>query len=381
MRKIGVVTGTRADYGLLYWVLRKIEQEPTLSLKLIVTGMHLSPEFGLTIKEIEKDGFKIHEKIEMLISSDTKAGIAKSMGLGMIGFAQAFERIKPNILLVLGDRFEILSAVVTAMTMNIPIAHLHGGETTEGAIDNLIRHAITKMSHLHFVSTKFYGKCIEKMNEESWRIFVVGASGLDYIKRVDFVSKEELEQELNIKLENRPLLLVTYHPVTLEYDETEKQIDILLKALKEVNCYVIFTYPNADAGNRIIINKINEFVNEFHKAKVFINLGQRRFINLLKHVDVMAGNSSSGIIESPSFKLPTVNIGTRQKGRIRAKNVIDVNCQLNEIVKGIQQALTPEFRDNLKRLKNPFGNGNASNKIVDILKSIEINDKLLRKVS
>ncbi|MDI6703309.1 MAG: UDP-N-acetylglucosamine 2-epimerase [bacterium] len=378
MKKIAVITGTRADYGLLHWILKEIDEDTDLELRLIVTGMHLSQEFGLTIKEIEKDGFKIDEKVEMLLSSDTGVGIAKSIGLGVIGFADVLERLDPDILLVLGDRFEIFAACTAAMALNIPIAHIAGGESTEGVIDEQIRHAITKMSHIHFPSIEFYAKRIRRMGEEDWRVFVVGGTGLDHIKRLDLMTKDEIERVLDIKIE-KPTLLVTYHPVTLESEDTDRQVDELLRALEETGARIIFTYPNAEVKSREIIKKIKGFVLNYPKAKIFINLGQRRYLSLLKYVDVMIGNSSSGIIEAPSFELPVVNIGNRQKGRIRARNVIDVGYTKEEIIKGIDRALDKGFKRSLKGLKNPYGNGDSSKRIVDVLKSIEIDDRLLKK--
>lgn len=373
MKKIAVVTGTRAEYGLLYWTMKEIENDPELELQLLVTGMHLSPEFGLTVQEIEKDGFKIDEKIEILLSSDTGQGVAKAIGLGVIGFAQAFVRLNPDMLMILGDRFEIFAAATAAMAMNIPIAHIGGGESTEGAIDEQIRHAITRMAHIHFTSCDYYAKRIKKMGEEEWRIFNVGAPGLENIKRLKLLEREELEKLLNIDL-SKTTLLVTYHPVTLEMQTLKEQMDNLLSALMQTGHQIIFTYPNSDSGGRYIIKRINEFIKKYNKAKAFVNLGQQKYLSLLQYVSAMVGNSSSGIIEAPSFKLPVVNIGERQKGRLRAENIIDVGYFKEEVLNGINKALHDEkFRTKLEYTKNPYGDGDTSKKIIKILK--EINTK------
>lgn len=383
MRKIAVVTGTRAEYGLLYWTLKEIANDSELELQLIVTGSHLSPEFGLTKRDIEKDGFKIYDEVEILLSSDTGQGIAKSIGLGVISFAQVFSRLKPHILLILGDRFEVFAAATAAMALNIPIAHIAGGESTEGAIDEQIRHSITKMAHIHFPSCDYYAERIIKMGEEEWRVYNVGAPGLENIKKLKLLDKAELEKSLGMKLD-LTTLLVTYHPVTLERENIEQHINNLLEALKETGCQIIFTYPNADSGGRYIIGKINEFVEKYQKARLYINLGQIRYLSLLKYVDVMVGNSSSGIIEAPSFKLPVVNIGNRQKGRLRALNIIDVGYSKEEILRGIRKALYDEsFRRELKNTKNLYGEGDTSKKIVSVLKTVDINNEnfLMKKLT
>lgn len=371
MKKIAVVTGTRAEYGLLYWTMKEIENDPELELQLLVTGMHLSPEFGLTVQEIEKDGFKIDEKIEILLSSDTGQGVAKAIGLGVIGFTQAFVRLNPDILMILGDRFEIFAAATAAMAMNIPIAHIGGGESTEGAIDEQIRHAITRMAHIHFTSCDYYAKRIKKMGEEEWRIFNVGAPGLENIKRLKLLNREEVEKLLNVDL-SETTLLVTYHPVTLEMQTLKEQMDNLLSALMQTGHQIIFTYPNSDSGGRYIIKRINEFIKDYNKAKAFVNLGQQKYLSLLQYVNAMVGNSSSGIIEAPSFKLPVVNIGDRQRGRLRAENIIDVGYSEEEILNGINKALQDEeFRMKLEYIKNPYGDGNTSKKIIKILKELD----------
>lgn len=381
MRKISVVTGTRAEYGLLYWIIKGIHDDPDLELQLIVTGMHLSPEFGLTIKEIEKDGFPIKEKVEMLLSSDTETAIAISMGLGMIGFAGVYERLKPDILVVLGDRFEILSAVASAVPFRIPVAHIHGGEITEGAIDNLFRHAITKMSHIHFPATKEYTDRIIQMGEQPESVFCFGAPGLDNIYKLKLLDKQQLKNELGLPGE-KAWGVVTYHPVTLEKDSAKIQIEELLNALVEFSeIYWVFTLPNADTENRIIIERIKDYVQKKpQRAVLFSSLGQLKYLSLLKSAVVMVGNSSSGVIEAPSFELPVVNISDRQKGRVRVKNVIDVPvCEKNRIVTAINAAISKEFRDSLKGMENPYGSGNVSERILNVLKTITLGEKIIKK--
>jgi UDP-hydrolysing UDP-N-acetyl-D-glucosamine 2-epimerase len=374
MRKISVVTGTRSEYGLLYWVMRRIQEEPELELQVIVTGMHLSPEFGLTVREIEKDGFRITEKVEMLLSSDTEMAIATSMGLGMIGFAKAYERLKPDLLVVLGDRFEILSAVAAAVQFRIPTAHIHGGESTEGAMDESFRHAITKMSHLHFPATQKYAEKIIQMGESPERVYCFGSPGLDNVSKVPLFDEKRLYQELELP-EDKRIGIMTYHPVTLEKNTAEFQIALLLEAIQNFETiFWVFTLPNADTGGRVITERINEFIRrDPDRGRVFVSLGQLKYLSLLKHAAVMIGNSSSGLTEAPSFGLPVVNIGDRQKGRIRAANIIDVQAWDKEkIISAIHKAVSKDFKNSLKGLKNPYGDGHASAKIVKVLKKISL---------
>lgn len=379
MRKILVVTGTRAEYGLLYWTMKEIQNDKDLELLLIVTGSHLSKEYGYTKEQIEKDGFKIDEEIDILIDSDKKSALLKSMGLEMIQMAQSFDRLKPDMLLILGDRYETFVAATCAMMMNIPILHMNGGESTEGAVDEQIRHAITKMSHIHFPGAEYYKERIIKMGEEPWRVYNVGQSGLENIRRLKLFTKEKLEEELGIKF-NKKIFLITYHPVTLNIENIEEQINNLLEAISEFDAKFIFTYPNADYGNKIIIKKIEEYVRSNDNAYVFDNLGQLRYLSLLKYADVMVGNSSSGIIETPYFKLPVVNIGDRQKGRLRNKNIIDVNYDSKSIKKGIQKALYDNlYKEEISHMENLFGDGTTSYKILDVIKNINIDKKLLFK--
>ncbi len=340
--------------------------------------MHLSPEFGLTVRAIESDGFPISERVEMLLSSDSPEGIAKSIGLGTIGFAQAFGRFCPDILVVLGDRFEMYAAAVAALPFKIPIAHIHGGEITLGAMDDALRHSMTKLSHLHFTSTREYARRLRQMGEEPWRITVSGAPGLDNIPAIRLFSPEELESRYHLHL-HPPPLLVTFHPVTLEYERADWQLGELLAALEECDIPVIFTMPNADTGGRLMMQKIETFIRTRSWAQKVDNFGSQGYFSLMAIAMAMVGNSSSGIIEAPSFGLPFVNIGTRQIGRVKAANVIDVGYERTEIIKGIHQALRPEFRANLRRMSNPYSLGRASEIIVSKLRDVTLDDRLLLK--
>ena len=377
-RKIAVVTGTRAEYGLLYWILRKIQEDSDLGLQLVVSGMHLSPEFGLTVREIETDGFPISEKVEMLLSSDTEVGLSTSMGLGIMGFASAFSRLRPDILVLLGDRFEVLAAATAAVVARIPIAHIHGGESSEGAIDEAFRHAVTKMSHIHFPAADLYARRIRQMGEDPGKIFTYGAPGLDHICLTPLAERKELEKELRIDL-TKGLAVVTYHPVTLEFSTARQHMANLLAAVRGRDLTLVFTYANADTGGRVINQMIEEFVANEPQAHAFPSLGQRRYLGLLRIADVMVGNSSSGITEAPSFKLPVVNIGDRQRGRMRAANVIDCGIEQHEIAQALDQALRKDFKERLSHLVNPYGSGQASARIVAVLKGVSIGEKLLKK--
>jgi len=367
--KICFVTGTRAEYGLFHPLMKRIKTDPFFELQIIATCMHLSPEFGLTYREIERDGFHINRKVEMLLSSDTEAGVTKSTGLGMIGFADAFAELKPHLVFLLGDRFETLAAAIAAHFARIPIAHLHGGELTEGAVDDAIRHAITKMSLLHFVSTETYRKRVIQLGEAPERVFTVGALGIDNIKFLKLVSQSQLEQELGIQFSDKNVL-VTFHPVTLENKTSERQFRELLKALDAFDdLRVIFTKPNADANGRIIIHLIDEYVKSHPaRASAYITLGQVKYLSALKYVDAVVGNSSSGILEAPSFGKPSVNIGDRQKGRVRPESVIDCEPKMKDIIRAIKKALSVKFQDFCRKVKNPYGDGAAAQKIHEIVK-------------
>ncbi|MBN2832942.1 MAG: UDP-N-acetylglucosamine 2-epimerase (hydrolyzing), partial [Campylobacterales bacterium] len=357
---------------LLYWLMKAIEADADLALQLIVTGMHLSPEFGLTYKEIEKE-FKIDKKIEMLLSSDTPVGISKSMGLAQISFAEAYEELKPDMLIVLGDRYEIFSATSAAMIARIPIVHLHGGETTEGAFDESIRHCITKMSHLHFTATEAYRKRVIQLGEAPSRVFNVGGMGIENIKRLQLLSKDAFEQAIDFKL-NTKNLLVTFHPVTLENATAQEQFQVLLHALDGLkDTHLIFTKANSDTNGRVINQMIDAYVSHnTHKAIGFTSLGQVRYLSALQFMDAVVGNSSSGLAEAPSFNIGTINIGDRQKGRIKASSVIDCEPTIEGIENALEKLYSPTFQEVLKQVENPYGDGCASEKIVEILKVVEL---------
>lgn len=378
MKKICVVTGGRAEYGLLRWVMDGIHHSTKLDLQLAVTGMHLSPEFGLTVDAIEADGFTVDRKIEMLLSSDTAVGVTKSMGLGIIGFADALADLKPDLMLVLGDRYEIFAAAVSGLIARIPIAHLHGGESSEGVIDESIRHSITKLSHLHFVATETYRRRVIQLGEQPNRVFTVGGLGVDSITRLQLMSRKQLENSLEIKLQKRNLL-ITYHPITLEQNTSASQMNELLMALSSLeDIGLVFTMPNADTDGRILFQQIGEFCLNHKNAKVFRSLGQLRYFSCLNHFDGVVGNSSSGLTEAPSFKKGTINIGDRQRGRLKAISVID--CQANEaaITQALQKLFSPAFQSALKTVENPYGNGGASAEIVRVIEEFPLSE-LLKK--
>ncbi len=377
-RKICVVTGTRAEYGLLRFLMDGVKKSKKLKLQIIATGMHLSPEFGLTYKEIEKNGFKIDKKVEMLTSSDTSNGIVKSIGLGMIGLSDALEDLNPDIILVLGDRYEIFSVATAAMVYRIPIVHLHGGEATEGLIDEPIRHSITKMSHLHFVANEEYRRRVIQLGEKPENVFMVGGLGIDSIINLNLLSHKELEKALNFKLGTKNLM-ITFHPVTLEEKTSKEQMQELLDALLEFkDVHLIFTMPNADTDGRILFSLIEDFVKKHPQSKSFTSLGQLRYLSCIKHVDGVVGNSSSGLAEVPSFKKGTVNIGDRQRGRIKAKSIIDCEPKRESIVKALRKLYSPNFQKTLKNVVNPYGTGGASKAIVKKLEQVSL-DNILKK--
>lgn len=375
--KICVFTGTRAEYGLLKPLMEEIKNQPEFILQLVVSGMHLSPEFGLTYKEIEKDGFYIDERIEILLSSDTSIGVSKAIGLGLISFSESLERLKPDIAIVLGDRFEALAFAIACYVGKIPIAHLYGGEATEGSIDEGIRHAITKFSYLHFTSTEEYRKRVIQMGEEPDRVFNVGALGIDNIRRMKLISKEEVEERLGIKF-NKYNFLITFHPETLSEEKTLEHFSMLLEVLEEYkDATLIFTKSNADQKGRSINKMIDSFVSRNQKNSVaFTSMGQLLYLSTMKYVDAVIGNSSSGIIEAPSLKVATINIGDRQKGRIKAESVIDCGYTKEEIRKSIEKVLSKEFKEKLSNVVNPYGDGFASERIVKILKEFLSNNKI-----
>lgn len=379
MRKICVVTGSRAEYGLLSNLMKLIQNDSELLLQVIATNMHLSPEFGLTYKEIVNDGFKIDKKVEMLLSSDTPNATSKSTGLAIIGFADAYEDLAPDLIIVLGDRFEILAAVAAALFYRIPIAHLHGGEITEGAFDNSIRHAITKMSHLHFTSTEDSRKRVIQMGEDPKLVFNVGAIGLDNIRHLNLHTKLVLEKNLNFKIDSKTIL-VTFHPVTLEKNTSEEQIGNLLNALGNIdNLRIIFTFPNSDTNGRIIIKMINHFVEtNIRRAIAFRSLGTMNYLSCLQYIDAVVGNSSSGIIEVPSFGIPTLNIGNRQKGRLKAETVIDCEPTYEDILDKLKYILTDAFRESCRNKLNPYEKDGTASSIFKSIKNIQL-DELINK--
>lgn len=379
-KKVCVVTGSRAEYGLLYWLMWEIQNDPDLNLQVIVTGMHLSPEFGLTSKIIEENGFHIDKKIEMLLSSDTPVGISKSIGLGVFGFSEALEGLSPDILVIMGDRFEMLSAAIVAMNARIPIAHLHGGEATEGLIDEAIRHSLTKLSHLHFTATEQYRRRVIQLGEQPNRVYTVGGLGIDNIVRLKLMSKKETEEKIIFRF-GKKNLLVTFHPVTLEKSSSFYQFSSLLKVLSELeDTHVIFTKPNADADGRIIIRMIDDFVaNHSERTVAFVSMGQMNYLSTLRHIDAIVGNSSSALLEAPTFKIATVNIGDRQKGRIKAKSVFDCSPDYKSIKEAIGKVYSPEFQSRLPSVENPYGTGGASVMIKDIIKQTDLDGIIIKK--
>ena len=378
-RKICVVTGTRADYGLLRWVMQGIKDDPELNLQVIVTGMHLSPEFGLTFKAIEEDGFEITRKIEMLTSSDTSAGIAKSMGLGLVGFADALKELKPDLMVVLGDRFEIFAAVAAALVARIPVAHLHGGEITEGAFDEAIRHSITKMSHLHFVAADEYKQRVIQLGEQPEHVFLVGGLGIDNIKRIKLLDRDELEADLGFNFDKKNLL-ITFHPATLDRCSAVSQMEALISALTELEeTQLIITMPNADTDGRTLIKMVEQFASQHSNVHAFTSLGQLRYLSCIAQVDGVVGNSSSGLTEVPSFKKGTINIGDRQRGRLKATSVIDCEPNKKSIADAINILYSPIFQVDLSQVCSPYGEGGASEQVVNALKRINIKN-IVKKV-
>ena len=377
-RKICVITGTRADYGLLRLVMQGVKDDSDLTLQVIVTGMHLSPEFGLTYREIEEDGFQIDLKIEMLTSSDTSVGIAKSMGLGLIGFADALNELKPDLIVVLGDRFEIFSAVSAALVSRIPVAHLHGGETTEGAFDESLRHSITKMSHLHFVAAEEYRQRVIQLGEQPERVFLVGGLGVDHIKRTKLLNRSELEASLGLTFAQKNLL-VTFHPVTLEMATAIDQMAELLEALAELkDTQLIFTLPNSDTDGRTLIRMVEKFSKQNSNSHVYTSLGQLRYLSCIAQVDGVVGNSSSGLLEVPSFCKGTINIGDRQRGRLQAISVINSAPERKSISAALEKLYSLDFQAGLSKVRNPYGEGGASEKIVATIKNYAI-DHIVKK--
>ena len=380
MIKICVVTGTRAEYGLLYWTMKALQSNSKTELSVCVTGMHLSPEFGLTYRQIEEDGFEIDGKVEMLLSSDTSIGVTKSMGLGLIGIADFYERTKPDWVLVLGDRYEIFSAVTAAMIAKIPIAHCHGGEATEGLIDEAIRHSITKMAHLHFTSTDEYRQRVIQLGEQPDSVYNTGALGIENINKLALLNKKDFQKSINFNL-SEINFLVTFHPVTLEKSSAEDQFNELLYSLDQFpKANVIFTKPNADNDGRILNDLIDNYVKtNYLRAIAFNSLGQLRYLSAIEHCQVVIGNSSSGLIEVPSFKKPTINIGDRQRGRIEAESVITCKPNKKAVLESIQLAVSLSFQEKIRRITNPYGEVNSSDKILKTILNTPLQNILKKK--
>lgn len=380
MRTIAVLTTSRADYGILRPVITALFQSPEIALQLLVSGTHLSSEFGMTVNEIEQDGFKIDQRIEMLLGSDSPQSIGKSMGMGVISFAQVFAQARPDLLLLLGDRFEVLSAALAALPVGIPIGHIHGGELTEGLIDDAIRHSLTKLSHYHFAATADYARRIRQLGEEAWRIVVCGAPSLDNISKISPADRRELSEATGLSLDDgvRPLL-VTFHPVTLQFGQVKKQVDELIAALNRFDHPTIITFPNADTNSHYVIEQMKAFAASKDQVSICINLGTRLYFSLMSISAAMIGNSSSGIIEAASFTLPVVNIGIRQRGRFHGRNVVDCDCKRDEIESALRRAISPEFRSSLADFQNPYGDGKAAERILSVLTTCRLDEDVVTK--
>jgi UDP-hydrolysing UDP-N-acetyl-D-glucosamine 2-epimerase len=378
-RKIAVVTSSRADYSHLYWPLHDLAAHPGVELQLIVMGPHLSPGFGSTVDEIERDGIPIAGRVECLLSSDTDIGMAKTIGVAVLGLADLLGQLRPDLLLLIADRYEMLAPAAVALALRIPIAHIEGGEISEGAIDDAVRNSLTKMSHIHFTSTHNARARVIAMGEEPWRVHRAGAPSLDHLLRSRLLTRDEVQEKLSINLD-QPTILVAYHPVTL-FRETTREADALFAALNKVEGQILFSYPNADAGSHHLIERAQAFAASRANTRVFVNLGAINYWSLLRHIDLLVGNSSSGIMEAASFALPAVDIGLRQKGRERVRNVLDAAPERDAILEKIAMARNPAFQTSLAGLENPYGDGHASERIVQVLTSIALNEDLLIKRS
>jgi UDP-hydrolysing UDP-N-acetyl-D-glucosamine 2-epimerase len=376
-RTIAVITTSRADYSHLYWPLRDLSESENVDLKIIALGSHLSPEFGNTVQEIEKDGFQVDSRIDCLLSSDTDIGMAKTIGVATLGLADVLGKMRPDLLLLIADRYEMLAPATVALALRIPIAHIEGGEVSEGAIDDAVRNALTKLSHIHFTSTPAARERVIAMGEEEWRVHRSGAPSLDHLRRQALLSRDEIEKRLEVSLQS-PTILVAYHPVTIARD-TLQEVEALFTTLGNVRGQLLFCYPNADAGSRELIERTKSFVANQGKGKVFTNLGTVNYLSLLRQVELLVGNSSSGIMESASFSLPTVNVGLRQQGRERPRNVLDADANPGSILHAIDRARTPEFRASLSGMVNPYGEGRASETIVGVLTTVPLSQTLLMK--
>jgi UDP-hydrolysing UDP-N-acetyl-D-glucosamine 2-epimerase len=376
-RKIAALTTSRADYGHLYWPLRDLETHPEVDLRLIVMGAHLSPEFGATVREIAKDGFAISARLECLLSSDSDVGMAKTIGVATLSLADTLGALRPDILLLIADRYEMLAPAAVALALRVPVAHIEGGEVSEGAIDDAVRNALTKMSHIHFTSTEAARRRIISMDEEEWRVHRAGAPSLDHLRRSTLLDRAELEARLGITL-RKPVIVVAYHPVTIARD-TVREADAVFSALENIAGQIVFCYPNADAGSRELIARTHAFVAKHAGSHVFVNLDSITYWSLLRQADLFLGNSSSGIMETPSAALPTVNIGLRQQGRERARNIVDAAPNAAAIAAAVDTAQSVSFRSSLAGMANPYGDGHAAEKIVAVLTSVPLNQDLLMK--
>ncbi|MDX6462103.1 MAG: hypothetical protein QOE55_5800 [Acidobacteriaceae bacterium] len=376
-RTIAVVTSSRADYSHLYWPLHDLAQHPDVELKLIVLGAHLAPQFGETVKEIEKDGFPIAARLECLLSSDTDVGMAKTLGVAVLALADLLGQMRPDLLLLIADRYEMLAPASVALTLRIPIAHIEGGEISEGAIDDAVRNALTKMSHIHFTSTEDARARVVAMGEEPWRVHRAGAPSLDHLRRSRLFDVQELEERLQVSLQRRTVV-VAYHPVTIVRDTTQ-EADSLFAALDNVDAQILFCYPNSDAGSHALMQRTRDFLATRSDARVYVNLDAVTYWSLLRHAGLLIGNSSSGIMEAASFALPVVNVGFRQKGRERARNVLDSEPETNAILARIEEGMSSEFRASLAGMANPYGDGHAAEKIVQVLTSTPLSGELLVK--
>jgi len=375
-KKIVAITSSRADYSHLYWPLKLLEQDKSIDLTILCFGPHLSPEYGETWRQIQRDGFTQLKTVECLLSSDTDVGMAKSLGLAILGITDILAELRPDLMLIIADRYEMLAAANVALTLRIPIAHIEGGDVSEGAIDDAVRNALTKMSHVHFTPTGKAKQRVLAMGEESWRVHLSGAPSLDHLRKSAIPNRHKINSQFN--LDNKKLLVVAYHPVTMYQDSVKEQHE-LFKALSTRSENIIFCFPNADTGSHKIMQKVSDFCQQHTKAQIHTNLPAPTYWGLLKQADLMLGNSSSGIMETASLKLPCINIGIRQQGRELALNIIDVKSDNKRITEAIELALSPEFKNSLKDLINPYGNGFAAEKIVAVLRALEINDKLLFK--
>jgi len=376
-RKIAVVTSSRADYSHLYWPLRELASHPEVELKIIALGSHLSPEFGCTADEIEKDGFPIETRIECLLSSDSDVGMAKTIGVATLGLADCLGKMRPDLLLLIADRYEMLAPASVATALRIPLVHIEGGEISEGVIDDAIRNALTKLSHIHFTSTELARARVVAMGEEDWRVHRAGAPSLDHLRRSPLMSRAQVEARLDIHF-TRPTAVIAYHPTTIARDPT-READALFSALESIPAQLLFCYPNADAGSRALIERTNSFIRSFGSGYVFVNLDPVLYWSLLRSVDLLVGNSSSGIMEAASFALPAVNVGIRQRGRERARNVLDAEASAASILDRVGAALTDDFRHSLCGMENPYGDGHAAERIVSVLTSAPLGEELLIK--